>query len=223
MPYFEDDYLPLSGIQHFSFCRRQWALIHIEELWAENVLTAEGRLLHEKAHDPFLTEKRRDIIITRDMAIHSRALGTSGKCDVVEFIRNEDGITLFGREGRWLPKVVEYKRGKPKIEDCDKLQLTAQAICLEEMLNCQEIEESYLYYGETRRREPVELTDDLRTAVKDIFAEMHAYYEQRYTPRVKPTKSCQRCSLNSQCLPGLMKQKSVSQYIAAALSEDVEI
>jgi len=223
MPYLEDDYLPLSGIQHFSFCRRQWALIYVEELWEENVLTVEGQLLHEKAHDPFFTEKRRDVIITREMAIHSGELGASGKCDVVEFFRDDDGIALFGREGRWLPKVVEYKHGKPKIDDCDRLQLAAQAICLEEMLGCREIEESYLYYGETRRRELVDLTDELRTAVKDIFGEMHAYYERCYTPRVKPTKSCQRCSLNSQCLPGLMKQLSVSQYIAETLSEDVKV
>ena len=223
MHYSEDDYLPLSGIQHFSFCRRQWALIHVEQLWVENVLTAEGRLLHEKAHDPFSTEKRGDLIITRDMAIHSGELGASGKCDVVEFIHDDNGVTLFGREGRWLPKVIEYKRGKPKIDDCDRLQLTAQAICLEEMLGCREIEESYLYYGETRRRESVDLSDDLRTAVKDLFAEMHAYYDRRYTPRIKPTKSCQRCSMNSQCLPGLMKQKSVAQYIDAAFGEEVEI
>jgi len=223
MTYNEDDYLPLSGIQHFAFCRRQWALIHIEELWTENVLTAEGRLLHEKVHDPFFVEKRRDVIITRDMAIHSCELGASGKCDVVEFIRDNNGISLFGREGRWLPKIIEYKRGKPKTEDCDRLQLTAQAICLEEMLGCNEIEESYLFYGETRRRESIEINNSLRTAVKEIFAEMHANYERRYTPRVKPTKSCQSCSLNSQCLPSLMKQKSVAKYISAALGEEAEV
>ena len=223
MPYLEDDYLPLSGIQHFAFCRRQWALIHVEELWTENALTAEGRLLHEKVHDPFFTEKRRDVIITRDVAIHSSELGVSGKCDVVEFFRDSNGIALFGREGYWLPKVIEYKRGKPKIEDCDRLQLTTQTICLEEMLGCNKIEESYLYYGETRRRESIDITDDLRIAAKEIFTEMHAYYERRYTPRVKPTKSCRSCSLSSQCLPSLIKQKSVAQYISAALGEEAEV
>ena len=218
----EDDYLQLSGIQHFAFCRRQWALIHIEERWAENMRTAEGQLLHEKVHDPFFAEKRRDVIITRDMAIHSSELGASGKCDVVEFFRDNNGVSLFGRDGCWLPKIIEYKRGKPKTDDCDRLQLAAQAICLEEMLGCAKIQESYLYYGETRHRETINLSDELRTIVKNIFAEMHSYYERRYTPRVSPTKSCRNCSLNSQCLPGLLKQKCVEGYINTALREERE-
>jgi len=221
MPYQEDDYLPLSGIQHFAFCRRQWALIHIEGLWDENRLTAEGRLLHEKAHDPFFTEKRGDVIVTRDMAVHSAELGASGKCDVVEFSRDgARGAELFGRQGRWMPLIVEYKRGRSKIDDCDRLQLAAQAVCLEEMLSCPKIERSCLFYAETRRREPVELTDDLRGAVRDMFAEMHKFYDRRYTPRVKPTKSCGRCSLNSVCLPGLLKNRNVAQYIESSLGEE---
>ncbi|MCL2342702.1 MAG: CRISPR-associated protein Cas4 [Firmicutes bacterium] len=222
--YQEDDYLPLSGIQHFSFCRRQWALIHIEQLWGENALTAEGRLLHEKAHDPFFAEKRGDLIVTRDMAVHSAELGASGQCDIVEFLRDDGrGVELFGRKGRWLPRIVEYKRGKSKAEDCDRLQLAAQAICLEEMLGCPKIEESCLYYGETRRRETVMLTDELRAAVRAMFSEMHGYYDRRYTPRVKPTKSCQRCSLNTVCLPGLLKSRTAAQYIESALREAAEL
>lgn len=221
--YAQDAYLPLSGIQHFAFCRRQWALIHIEQLWGENFLTAEGRLLHERAHDPFSAEKRRDLIVTRDLAVYSSELGVSGQCDVVEFFRDEaHGIALFGREGRWLPRIVEYKRGHSKVDDCDRLQLTAQALCLEEMLSCPKIEESCLYYGETRRRESVDLTDALRGRVREMTAEMHMYYDRRYTPRVKVTKSCQRCSLNDLCLPGLLKTQSVARYISASLESEAE-
>jgi len=220
--YAEEDYLPLSGIQHFVFCRRQWALIHVEELWGENVLTAEGRLLHDKAHDPFAIEKRKDVIITRDLAVHSRELGVSGKCDVVEFFRDDTlGISLLGYSGRWRPRIVEYKRGKSKIDDCDRLQLTAQAMCLEEMLACPKITQSCIFYGETKHREYVELTDALRETVRKMFGEMHEYHSRQHTPRAKVTKSCKRCSLNEQCVPGLSSKHNVAQYIASSLeSED---
>jgi CRISPR/Cas system-associated exonuclease Cas4 (RecB family) len=117
MAFKEEEYLQLSGLQHFSFCRRQWALIHMEQQWAENVRTTDGRILHEKAHDSSIREKRGDLIITRDMSIHSALLGVSGKCDVVEFHRGETGIPLPGQEGLWQPYPVEYKRGSPKITD----------------------------------------------------------------------------------------------------------
>ena len=198
-------------------------MIHIEQLWEENYLTAEGRLLHERAHDPFFTEKRRDVIIVRDMAIHSSELGVSGKCDVVEFLRDDErGVKLFGRAGLWLPNVVEYKRGKSKIDDCDRLQLTAQAICLEEMLGCPAIEQSCLYYGETRRREYVSLTAELRDTARKMFAEMHEYYNRRYTPRVKPSKACKRCSMSQMCLPTMLKKQSVAHYIDSSLRKETE-
>lgn len=135
--YKEEDYLQLSGIQHFAFCRRQWALAYIELQWDENVRTVEGKLLHEKAHDPTNAEKRGDLIISRGMPVYSRELGISGECDVVEFHRSQDGITLFGRDGLYEVIPIEYKRGKPKENDVDILQLMAQALCLEEMLCCQ--------------------------------------------------------------------------------------
>jgi len=222
--YSEDEYLQLSGIQHFAFCRRQWALIHIEELWAEDYRTAQGRLLHEKAHDPFFTEKRGDVIITRDMAVYSNELGVSGQCDIVEFLRDDaHGVRLFGRDGLWLPRSVEYKRGRSKADDCDRLQLTAQTMCLEEMLSCPKIEQGCLYYGETKRREYVDLTDELRGAVRKMFAEMHEHYDRRYTPRVKKTKSCKSCSLSELCLPGLPDRPSVAQYIESTLRGEAEM
>jgi CRISPR-associated exonuclease Cas4 len=215
----EDAYLQLSGIQHFAFCRRQWALIHIEQLWDENLRTVEGKLLHERAHDPYFTEKRKGIIVTRDMPVFSRSMGVTGKCDIVEFHLDEaKGVPLSGRKGRWHPCPVEYKRGRPKTNDIDRLQLCAQALCLEEMLACEAIEVAYLYYGETRRRETVEITAALKDQAKELFQEMHTYYERRYTPRAKPTKSCNACSLKNQCVPALGRaEQSVSAYLKSNL------
>ncbi|GHV28165.1 CRISPR-associated protein Cas4 [Synergistales bacterium] len=217
MPANDDDYLQLSGIQHFTFCRRRWALIHIEEAWSDNLLTVEGRLMHEHAHNPFFTEKRGDIIITREMPIFSKTLGVSGQCDVVEFYADKNGVDLHGRIGLWLPRPIEYKHGSPQMNDSDRLQLCAQAMCLEEMLLCPAIDTAYLYYGETRRREAVDLTPELRETVRTMFAEMRQYYERRYTPRVKPTKACKSCSLKDICLPRMPKSGSVREYIDGAV------
>lgn len=159
--YEEDEFLQLSGIQHFSFCRRQWALAYIELQWNENVRTVEGHLLHERAHDRTIAEKRGDIIVSRAMPVHSRELGISGECDVVEFHRSQSGIPLIGRDGLYQVVPVEYKRGEPKENDSDILQLTAQAMCLEEMMCC-EIPVGYLFYGETRHRTQIDITDRMR-------------------------------------------------------------
>ena len=168
MIYPEEDYLQISGLQHFKFCRRQWALIHIENQWAENWRTAEGVIMHEKAHNPMWKERRGDLLITRDMHVFSSALGISGACDVVEFRRSEAGVPLHGQEGLYQPFPVEYKRGSPRTDTANALQLCAQAMCLEEMLCC-DISEGALYYGETRRRETVKLTGELRQEVRDFF------------------------------------------------------
>ena len=174
--YEEEDFLQLSGIQHFAFCRRQWALAYIEFQWAENVRTIEGKLLHEKAHDITGREKRGDTLISRAMPIRSRELGISGECDVVEFHRMEKGISLQGYEGTYEVIPIEYKRGAPKTDHTDCLQLTAQAMCLEEMLCC-EIPFGYLYYGETKHREKIIFSDTLRKEVQEMFKEMHSYYQ----------------------------------------------
>jgi len=216
----DDNYLLISGIQHFAFCRRQWALIHIESQWAENMLTVSGDLMHNRAHNQSLAEKRGNVIITRDMPIFSRILRVRGKCDVVELRRDDNGVSIFGQEGLWLPCPVEYKRGKPKSHDADRLQLCAQAICLEEMLLCPKIETAYLYYGETKRRENVQLDIELRESVQAMFTEMHDYYDNRYTPRVKRTKACTSCSLRDACLPKLPQDGKVSTYIKNAITED---
>lgn len=217
--YKEDEFLQLSGIQHFAFCRRQWALAYIEMQWQENVRTVEGKILHENAHDAGIKEKRGDLLIVRAMPIHSREMGVSGECDVIEFHRCENGISLDGREGNYSVIPVEYKRGKPKEEDADILQVAAQAMCLEEMLYCI-IPYGYIYYGETRHRMKVEFTDEIKEKVRSIFDEMHKYYAQQYTPKVKTSKKCNACSLKDICLPVLNKKKSVSGYIEKILAEE---
>ena len=194
--------LALSGIQHFAFCRRQWALIHIEQLWEENVRTVEGKIMHERAHNDQFVESRGNVLILHGLRIEDEALGLTGVCDVVEFHRDPGGIKLFDRNGLWLPYPVEYKRGQAKESDCDKLQLCAQAMCLEGMFLCK-IQEGSLYYGETRRRQKVLFTSEMREQVQRMAAEMHEYYVRQYTPSVKPTKSCSACSLKDLCLPKL--------------------
>ena len=211
--------LLLSGIQHFSFCRRQWALIHIEQQWSENARTVDGTLFHRRAHAEAQFESRGDLLIARGFRIASQRLNVVGVCDVVEFHRDPAGIELFGREGRWSVYPVEYKKGAPKVGDADRLQLCGQAMCLEEMLAC-DIPEGSLFYGETRRRERVQFTDELRGQVAAMLDEMRRLYDRGYTPRAKPTKGCNACSLKEVCLPRLNKLPKVSAYIARVTEED---
>jgi len=218
MEYKEEDFLLLSGIQHYIFCKRQWALIHIEQQWQENLRTIEGHILHEKTHDDTMKEKRGDLIVSRGMAIFSATLGLTGSCDVVELYRVSDGINIFGREGTYKVVPVEYKRGKPKENESDIIQLCAQAMCLEEMLLCQ-IPEAFIFYWETKRRHKVIIDAALRQRVKTIAKEMHELYDKRYTPKVKPSKSCKACSLTEICMPRLCKNPSVSHYISKTLME----
>lgn len=214
----EDDYLPLSGIQHFVFCRRQWALIHLEQQWAENLRTTEGELLHKNAHDDQQRTLRGDLLTVRAMRIHSSRLGLSGECDVVEFRRSEDGVPLADANGLWLPYPVEYKRGRAKPTACDEAQLCAQAMCLEEMLCCP-IPSGALFYGQPRRRQEVDFTPELRAMVENAAKEMHQLFQRGYTPKSKPTRGCSACSLKDLCLPGLIKSPSVSDYLREELKE----
>ncbi len=216
--YKEEDYLQLSGLQHFIFCRRQWALIHVENQWAEDYRTADGQIFHTKAHDETAREKRGDTLILRGLKIASPTLGLSGECDVVEFHRGADGVPLSGEEGLWHPFPVEYKRGEPKEYDADRLQLCAQAMCLEEMLCCT-IPAGALYYGQTRRRENVAFTEDLRAGVRTALAEMHELMKRGHTPKVKAKKSCNACSLKELCLPSLDRRGSGAAFLRKSLEE----
>lgn len=194
-------------------------MIHIEQQWEENVLTVKGSLFHEKVHDGYSREKRKNVIISRGMPVRSRALGISRECDVVEFVRAEEGISLPGREGKYILYPIEYKRGKTKITDEDRMQLTAQVLCLEEMF-LTEIPQAYLFYGETRRRECVEITEALRAECRRLLQEMHQLYARGYTPKVKRAKKCEACSLRELCLPKLENRKNVSQYISQYVESD---
>lgn len=217
--YSPDEMLPLSGIQHFLFCRRQWALIHVENLWHDNVLTVEGKILHERADDPFFTERRSGLLRTRAVPVASRTLGLSGICDVVEFTHSADGVHLPGRKGKWSAAPVEYKRGKQKEEPSDAAQLCAQAICLEEMLTVA-IPSGSLFYAQTRRRVDVPFTEELRAQVRKAAEEMHALFARGYTPKVKPFKGCRACSLADLCLPEAQSGKvSASAYVHKQLAE----
>lgn len=219
--YNEDEFLQLSGIQHFAFCCRQWALIHIEMQWKENLRTVEGQILHENAHNPEMNEKRGNVIVVRAMPAHSRKMGVSGECDVVEFHKSDKGAHINGREGVYMPVPVEYKRGEPKSDNIDILQLAAQALCLEEMF-CTDINYGYIYYGETRHRLKVDFDDEIRNEVVKLFEEMHLYYRRGYTPKVKISKKCNACSLKDLCVPVLNKNKSVAEYIDKFISETGE-
>lgn len=214
----EDNYLMLSGLQHFQFCRRQWALIHIEQQWEENVRTIEGQLLHEKADQPFIREKRGERLIVRALPVQSSTLKLSGICDVVEFVKDNEGVEIAGMNGAYKAYPVEYKRGKPKRGDEDVLQLVAQAICLEEMLLCS-VDKGYIFYNEIKRRVEIQITEHLRNKVVQMAKEMHHYFRKKHTPKVKTGPHCKSCSLQNICLPNLMTKRSVESYLERKLKE----
>ena len=194
-------------------------MIHLEGLWSENGLTAAGRVEHSRVHDRMQTESRGDELIVRGLPVKSRVLGITGECDAVVFARVESGFSLRAREGQWSVLPVEYKHGKEKLSDCDRLQVTAQAMCLEEMFSCR-VERAALYYFETRRREYFDLTEELRGRVRVIVEEMQQYFRRGYTPKLNPSASCRRCSLQNDCLPTLLKKKeSARAYLERHLSE----
>lgn len=216
--YSDDELLMISGIQHFAFCRRQWALIHIEQQWQENLLTFGGRELHERVDDPFFTEARGTVLVTRSLPIISRRLGLYGVTDVVEFYRSDEGVRLRGRNGLWRPHPVEYKYGEPKIDERDMVQLCAQAFCLEEMFNTS-IAQGDIFYGRVRRRQKVEFDEALRQRVIELSREMHRLFEEGTTPLPEQTKACRSCSLVEICLPHTGKRRSVRRYLDDALRE----
>lgn len=220
--YADEDLLALSGIQHFSFCKRQWGLIHIERQWADDLRTTEGNYIHRKADDPFFNESRGDVLITRSVPITSYTLGLQGVADVVEYFRSDDGIKLSDHDGLWQLKPVEYKRGKPKVHAWDEVQLCAQAICLEEMFSIH-IGRADFYYHEIRRRTSIELTDDLRELVFALSLEMHDLFKRGITPPAESRKPCRSCSLLNICVPALTKKKIlVDRYIAKRVQEAVK-
>lgn len=226
--YSEDELIHLSEIQHISFCERQWGLIHLEHVWEENMLTAQGRNLHERAHEA-PSETRGDVRIARGLRIRSLGLGLSGIADVVEFHKTDKDevpenqlVKLPGRSGLWKPFPIEYKRGRPKILSCDEVQLCAQAICLEEMMDCF-IPEGALYYGKTKRRHDVRFDDALRNLTEELAGRLHELSRTGITPPPEYGKKCQSCSLMNVCMPeAVSKNKSVERYINNAIKNPEE-
>jgi CRISPR-associated exonuclease Cas4 len=214
MSYTEDDFLPLSGLQHLLFCERQCALIHIEQAWAENVLTAEGRIMHEKVHDTD-RESRGDIRVEYGMPLRSLRLGLIAKADVVEFHRKADQ----DKNVQWLPFPVEYKHGKPKQDNSDKVQLCAQAMCLEEMMDLH-IPEGAIFYGRIRRRLDVVFGKELRQETEDTAKRFHALVESGHTPKPVYMKRCGSCSMYELCLPKTVeKAGTIKSYLMDAARE----
>ena len=216
--YNESEFIQIAEIQHFVYCPRQWGLAYLENQWQENILTVEGHALHDKAHDESSIEKRGRRIIVRGMQVKSYKLGVNGNCDVVEFLADAKGINIpaYGAKYRLLP--VEYKHGEPKNGDEDTLQLVLQAMCLEEML-CTTIDVGAIYYGKTRHRLKVELTDRLRQKAIDILAKIRNYIRQGKTPIVKKHRGCNKCSLKDLCQAGLPKKQSVQDYLTGRIAE----
>jgi CRISPR-associated exonuclease Cas4 len=204
----DDDALPISGLQHLAFCPRQWALIHLEQVWVENGRTAEGRLLHERADLP--GESRRASVRTvRGMWLRSERLHLTGRADIVEFKADPGGLKA-------VPFPVEYKRGKSKPNDCDTVQLCAQALCLEEMLQTT-IERGAIFYGNPRRRLEVEFTPQLRSRTEDLAATMHRLHRSGETPVATPGPYCRNCSLVDVCLPEATSHSDATQWVALQL------
>jgi CRISPR-associated exonuclease Cas4 len=222
----EDELLPISGLQHLQFCERQWGLIHIEQQWEENRLTAEGRILHERVHDAG-TEARPGVVTARGLRISCLRLGLTGQADAVEFQGVQPGadgaVELPGRAGWWRPYPVEYKRGKPKADYSDEVQLCAQAMCLEEMFGVT-IGSGALFYGKNRRRSEVLFDQDLRGWTERLARRMHELYAARITPPPVYSKKCESCSLYDRCLPRTVsKPGRVNRYLATALrTEEAE-
>ncbi len=215
MAYQEKQFLQLSALQHILFCERQCALIHVEQLWEENLFTAQGRVMHERVDRGDQADKGK-VRIEYGLLLKSARLGLTGKADVVEFHRTEDGVN------KWSPFPVEYKRGKPKKDLSDKVQLCAQALCLEEMLDVG-ISAGALFYGKTRRRLEVAFDEELRQKTIDAADQLHKMVESGITPPPRYAKKCDTCSFYSLCMPKTIgKKRTVSSWLKRMVQEDVD-
>jgi len=229
----EDDLLPLSALQHLVFCERQCALIHIERVWQDNALTIEGTHLHTRVDDTApRREVRGDVVILRGLALRSLVLGLVGRADVVELHRRRElegapsggdalplAIAVSGLPGLWSVAPVEYKRGQPKANSCDEVQLCAQALCLEEMLGVR-IAEGALFYGRRQRRNPVCFGGELASATRDVAARLHTLVGCGKTPRAQKEPKCEKCSLLAVCMPEAMtRRRSASHYLEHSLRD----
>ncbi|MDM7992816.1 MAG: CRISPR-associated protein Cas4 [Candidatus Fermentibacter sp.] len=218
--YSDDELLALSLLQHIMFCERQCSLNSNEQLWFDNKLTVSGSQLHRRVHgDAPRREKRGDVIVVRELLLCSHSLGVTGKADVVEFHRvSINGISMEGCDGLWQPFPVEYKHGKPKVDDCDRVQLCAQAICLEEMLGA-EVPEGAIFYGRIQKREAVVFDPVMRRTTCDSASKLHALVEGGRNPPAVFRDGCTHCAMKDACMPEVtgLREKA-SGYIVRALS-----
>ena len=222
MSYSAEDMLMLSGIQHYVFCPRQWALIHLEQQWEENVLTIEGMLLHQQVDNPAYRVKRGDKLTLRRVALASKALGLNGLSDAIELQPAEsevDAIRHPAYPGYWKPVPIEYKRGRSKPNRCDEVQVAAQAICLEELYGIR-IPTGMIYYNEEKGRQEVVLDDELRRFTQQCADGMHQLYRSAITPPAIYSAHCRQCSLYDLCIPLLSAKQEVEDYLTRNLYEE---
>ena len=222
MLYPEDELLPISALQHLAFCERQAALIHLEGEWQENKLTVEGHGLHERVHEAD-TEQKDNLLILRGLRVRSLALGLVGAIDLLELRPlsegNTGGMVLSGHTGRYQPYIVEYKRGRPKKDHCDEIQLCAQALCLEEMTGAQ-LTQSAFFYGQPRRRLDIVLSPELRAETAKLAIRLHELMASNTMPPPEFTPRCYGCSLIETCLPEMpRKPDSVNAYMKKQIAE----
>lgn len=213
----DEDLLPISGLQHLMFCERQWALIHMEQEWSENVLTVEGKQLHEFVHEQG-SDVRAGVRMVRGLRLRSLALGLYGVADLVEFHPCEEGVKLPGVFGKWFPYPVEYKRGRKRYDRADEVQLCAQGLCLEEMLGVV-ISKGAVYYGQPRRRSEIRLSYELRSEVERLCHLAREFYENRRIPLPRRGRHCSSCSLEDVCMPDLAAKDKSTSYIDSILEE----
>ena len=221
--YTEDEMLMLSGIQHYRFCPRQWALIHIEQQWEENRLTIEGEYLHKNVDTPFYRQKCGDIITLRSVNIASKKLGLYGLTDIVELYPSntkENSISHPKYPGYWKPYPVEYKHGKPKRNEIDEVQLAAQIMCLEEQYGIT-IPYGAFFYGETKKREEIEISEHLRNIVIHCANAMHEIFKTGVLPPIDKGKYCNKCSLVNICLPRTVDCTTATYYLKKNLYEEI--
>jgi len=213
----DEDLLPIAGLRQLAFCERRWALVHMDQEWDENVLTIEGKQLHEFVHEQG-TNVRYGVRMARGLRLRSLTLGLYGVADLVEFHPHDGEAVLPGFSGRWLPYPVEYKRGRKRYDSADEIQLCAQALCLEEMLNVV-VPKGAIYYGQPRRRSEIDLTANLREEVGRLCSRARELYDSRQIPPPRAGKHCSNCSLENICMPNLATKDKSAKYVTSILKE----
>lgn len=212
-----EDYIQISGIQHYMYCKRSWALIYIEDIWRDNFLTLDGDKVHERVHDSSSSEIRKDKFFERGVYISSEEYGLTGQCDLIEYKNDPNGIQLRDKDGLWVIIPTEYKHGNGDSIDYDKYQLVAQMICLEEMFQT-EIEYGYLYYKKSNKKIKIENTNEFKLMIKQITKEMRELIKRQYTPKIRKNKKCKNCSLYNECNPDVSYMQDVSTYLKEAFN-----